>query len=75
MAPEELRPGGVIDERTTVFNLGRTIRHLLDGSHGWRGSARQGLVAGRATETDTALRFTSVAELFEAWKHATPTQE
>ena len=74
MAPEELCHGGVIDERTTVFNLGRTICHLLEGGRGWRGSALQRRVVDQATENDTALRFPSVADLFEAWEHTSSAQ-
>lgn len=72
MAPEELRHGAVIDERTTVFGLGRTIAHLLDSADGWRGSATQREVVDRATQTEAALRFPTVAELVEAWEISTP---
>lgn len=67
LAPEELRRGGVIDERTTVFGLGRTIHHLLDSSDGWRGPVRARDVIVRATAGDPDLRFPSVAELVAAW--------
>lgn len=67
MAPEELRHGGTIDERTTVFGLGRALHHLLDSSHGWRGSARQRDIIATATGTDPELRFPSVADLVAAW--------
>ena len=38
MAPEEFKGGAVIDERTTVFAMGRMIQHLLDSTDGWCGS-------------------------------------
>jgi serine/threonine-protein kinase len=34
MAPEEFARGTVIDQRTTVYTLGRTIQHLLDSPNG-----------------------------------------
>lgn len=70
MAPEEFVRGSVIDQRTTVFTLGRTIQHLLDGPGSWRGSAAQRDVADRATEASAALRYSDVAALLRAWRHA-----
>jgi serine/threonine-protein kinase len=67
MAPEELRRGAVIDERTTVFNLGRMIQHLLDAPTGWRGSPTQAAIRKRATADAPAARFRTVAELNAAW--------
>ncbi|HET8931533.1 MAG TPA: hypothetical protein VFN21_12810 [Acidimicrobiales bacterium] len=71
MAPEELRHGGTIDERTTVFGLGRALHHLIEGHDRWRGSARQRGIVARATATDPNLRFPSVADLVTTWT-ATP---
>ena len=45
MAPEERTRGATIDERTTVFNLGRSIEQLLDHADGWRGTPAQRAVA------------------------------
>jgi serine/threonine-protein kinase len=72
MAPEEFRRGSTIDERTTVFNLGRTIAHLLDGPAGWRGSATQRRVVVAATEPNPARRIATVAELVGMWLRASP---
>lgn len=67
MAPEELTPGATIDERTTVFNLGRTIEQLLDHADGWRGTPRQREAAAVATRAEPADRFATVADLVAAW--------
>lgn len=67
LAPEELRRGGTIDERTTVFGLGRTIHHLLNSADGWRGSDHQLSVAATASATDPGHRFPSVAALIDVW--------
>jgi hypothetical protein len=39
MAPEEFVRGSIIDERTTVYTLGRKARVLLGEAGHWRGSA------------------------------------
>lgn len=75
MAPEEFRRGAVIDERTTVFNLGRTLRLLLDAGDtedAWRGTDRQLAVTARATHPDPAWRHPTVAALTAAWRSTTP---
>ncbi|WP_239120275.1 serine/threonine protein kinase [Catellatospora chokoriensis] len=74
MAPEEFRRGAVIDERTTVFNLGRTLRLLLDAGDveaAWRGSDRQTAVITTATDARPEHRHVTVAELAGAWRAAT----
>ncbi|MCQ8774854.1 serine/threonine-protein kinase [Streptomyces telluris] len=73
MAPEEFVRGSVIDIRTTVFNLGRALRLLLDAGDAedqWRGSCGQLAVIQQATTADSAGRFTSVRSLVEAWRTA-----
>lgn len=70
MAPEEFVQGEVIDERSTVFTLGRTIWNLLDTPTGWRGTTRHASVVATATDPDRALRFPSVADLAGAWRDA-----
>jgi serine/threonine protein kinase len=70
MAPEEWRRGARIDERTTVFTLGRVIHHLLDGTDGWRGTPAERAVSDRATATDPGERFASVDRLVLAWRDA-----
>ena len=64
MAPEEFERGAVIDERTTVFNLGRMAFVFL----GDRGSPAQLAAATRACEPAPARRFATVAELVTAWQ-------
>lgn len=71
LAPEELEHGRVIDERTTVFGLGRTLHHLLDHPDRWRGTAHERAVIARATDPDPRGRFGSVADLVAAW-HPVP---
>ncbi|WP_327676057.1 serine/threonine protein kinase [Kitasatospora sp. NBC_00458] len=73
MAPEEFRRGAVIDARTTVFTLGRTLRLLLDAGDGerhWRGTGEQLAVLGRATAPDPAARWPGVEEFAAAWRAA-----
>jgi serine/threonine protein kinase len=72
MAPEEFVRGSSIDERTTVFTLGRTARVLLGEAGQWRGSARAERVVDRATATDPAVRFASVEALARAWFGSRP---
>lgn len=70
MAPEE-HVGGTVDTRTTVFNIGRGIRLLLDAGDdeaAWRGSAAQLAVVARAIHPDPADRYADVAELAAAWR-------
>lgn len=68
MAPEEWVRGSTIDERTTVFTLGRALDHLLDSAHGWRGQESQRKVIDRAAASDPAERYADVASLVDAWQ-------
>lgn len=72
MAPEEFERGAVVDERTTVFNLGRAISVFLAdgdlGMAGFRGSEDQHRVMTRACDSNPAARFQSVAEMAHAWR-------
>jgi len=77
MAPEEFCRGAQIDERTTVFTLGRAAFVLLsDGPRGeqarrlWRGSDQLYQVAQTATQPDPARRYQSVADLCCSWRSA-----
>ncbi len=74
MAPEEFRLGAVIDERTTVFTLGRTGAVLLsDGSldrAAFRGTRPQLRALERACRPRPDNRFRTVAEMNEAWRRA-----
>ncbi|MFF0118689.1 serine/threonine protein kinase [Micromonospora arida] len=86
MAPEELARGSVIDERTTVHALGRTLHHLLDSPKdwrgpqdcrrnspdAWRGTNEQRRVVERATRQAPAARYPDVPALVRAWRLATP---
>ncbi|MER7458809.1 serine/threonine protein kinase [Micromonospora sp. NPDC126480] len=68
MAPEESVRGSVIDQRTSVYVLGRTVHHLLDSPDAWRGTAAQRRVVERATRQEAARRYGSVAALVRAWR-------
>jgi serine/threonine-protein kinase len=67
MAPEEFTRGATIDERTTVFHLGRTITELL-GPTGL--SAVEFDVARGATHADPDQRFPDVEQMTSAWHHS-----
>ncbi|MGW5576704.1 serine/threonine protein kinase [Micromonospora chokoriensis] len=71
MAPEEFVSGAVIDERTTVHLLGRTLHHLLDSAEGWRGSGEQRRVVERATRGTPTARYADVPALVRAWRSGT----
>lgn len=68
MAPEESRRGATIDERTTVFTLGRTARVLLGVEEAWRGPSSLAHVVDRATKLDPAERYPSVAAMVTGWR-------
>lgn len=67
MAPEEFVRGATIDERTTVYTLGRTARVLLGEAGHWRGSAASERVVDRATADEPTARFGSVDAFAAAW--------
>ena len=73
MAPEEWRRGATIDERTTVYTLGRAAFVFLGGERGdpdperWRADAPRHAVARRATAALPSDRFATVADLHRAW--------
>jgi serine/threonine-protein kinase len=71
MAPEEFQKGSSIDQRTTVFNLGRAAAVLLnegdlDGQH--RGPAATARVIERATQQRPENRYPTVAAFAAAWR-------
>lgn len=73
MAPEEWRRGALIDERTTVFALGRAAWVLLDETDGggcFRGSEELGAVIERATQPEPEDRYGGVAQFVTAWRQA-----
>ena len=71
MAPEEFQLGACIDERTTVFTMGRTAAVLLsDGTlerQPFRGNDPQYGVIRRACRENPAERFGGVADFHDAW--------
>lgn len=74
MAPEEFELGACIDERTTVFTLGRAAAVFLTGGSLEAGDCPCGgailEVIQRACQTDRAQRFASVATFHETWRRA-----
>lgn len=62
MAPEEHQLGARIDERTTVFTMGRTVEQLFP-------SAGKDVmaVAARACLPDRESRFQSLEQFYQAW--------
>jgi serine/threonine-protein kinase len=72
MAPEEFRRGALIDERTTVFNLGRTISQFMGGGtlerSGFRGTASQYAAMTQACQPEPSERFQRVTDLAAAWR-------
>ncbi|HEU0036224.1 MAG TPA: hypothetical protein VFQ53_36675 [Kofleriaceae bacterium] len=67
MAPEEHERGALIDERTTVFNLGRAAFVFLGERDAFRGTPAQLAAARTACELDPDRRFPSVRAFREAW--------
>ena len=74
MAPEEFELGAGIDERTTVFTMGRTaLIYLSDGTLApevFRGSPALFAIVARACNPDRAQRFDSLATFEQAWRSA-----
>ena len=74
MAPEEFELGETIDERTTVFTMGRTAAVLMsDGSldgDPFKGTDTQYDVMLRACAKHPNDRIQSIAELHAAWTAA-----
>ncbi len=62
MAPEEYERGARIDERTTVFTMGRTVAQCLS-----LGTTPIASLIARACATDPDRRFQTVAEFYDAW--------
>ncbi len=70
MAPEEYVRGALIDQRTGVHALGRTLHELLDSPAGWRGTPAQRAVVDRAVQADPADRHPGIPALVAAWHAA-----
>jgi serine/threonine-protein kinase len=71
MPPEQLERGARVDHRSSVFQLGRTLHHLLDSPSGWRGTPTQAAVVTQATRPAPSDRFPDVPALATAWRAAT----
>jgi serine/threonine-protein kinase len=70
-SPEESTPGAMVDERSTVYALGRVAQVLLDAGDDegrWRASDELAAVAERATQPDPADRYGTVTELAGVWR-------
>jgi serine/threonine-protein kinase len=74
MAPEEFERGARIDERTTVFTMGRTALVFLAAgaldAHAFRGPRALFDVVASACRPDRAERFATVASFCQAWQAA-----
>jgi serine/threonine-protein kinase len=72
MAPEEFELGAVIDECTTVFNLGRIVwhfgTHLTERAEDFCGPPALAQVVQKACRPSPDGRPTSVASFAEAWR-------
>ncbi len=72
MAPEEFELGALIDERTTVFVMGRTaLIFLSDGTlnpAAFRGSEARFAVVSRACAPERSQRFDSMSAFYRAWR-------
>ena len=73
MAPEELERGATIDERTTVFTMGRAVQIFVDCEIGSYVDVRRALldVAERACQTHPTDRWQRMADFYAAWRQAT----
>ena len=74
MAPEEFELGAVIDERTTVFTLGRLVWHfgtrLTEQAEDFCGPPALAQVVQQACQAAPPDRFPTVAAFAEAWTSA-----
>jgi serine/threonine-protein kinase len=62
MAPEEFALGARIDERTTVFTMGRTVAQFLS-----LGTETVTRLIARACDPDPGGRFQTMPEFYDAW--------
>lgn len=70
-SPEETTPGATINERSTVYSLGRVAQVLLDEGDDeglWRASPELAAVAERATKPRPDDRYETVTELAGVWR-------
>jgi serine/threonine protein kinase, bacterial len=67
MAPEEFERGAMIDERTSVFTMGRAAFVFLGEADAFRGTAAQLAAALTACQPDPSKRFPSLRAFRDAW--------
>jgi serine/threonine-protein kinase len=74
MAPEEFELGAVLDQRTTVFTLGRLVWHfgtrLTERPEEFCGDGAVAQVVERACRRSPDARYDSVAAFADAWRAA-----
>jgi serine/threonine-protein kinase len=74
MAPEEFELGAVIDERTTIFTLGRLVWHfgtrLTEAAQDFCGSTRVAHVVRQACQESPSERYATVGAFGRAWMTA-----
>lgn len=74
MAPEEFEFGGLIDQRTTVYTLGRLAWHfgtrLTERADQFCGPDAVRVALAQALELEPSERFASVDDFAAAWKAA-----
>jgi|SRR5215813_8209028 len=72
MAPEEFQRGALIDQRTNVYTMGRTLLQFLgagtDNPETFRGSKELLEVARHACQTERSDRFSTMAEFVQAFR-------
>jgi serine/threonine-protein kinase len=74
MAPEEFELGALLDQRTTVFTLGRLVRHftthLTEDAGCFDGPDALAAIVAQAVQPAPEDRFPSVAAFASAWQTA-----
>jgi serine/threonine protein kinase, bacterial len=74
MSPEEFTLGAVVDERTTVFTLGRLVwhfgTHLSERADEFAGTRELRDVVSRACDPDRDRRPATIADFTEQWQSA-----
>ena len=74
MAPEEFQLGALLDQRTTVFTLGRLVRHfttrLTEDASCFAGPDALAAVIAQAVQPAQEDRFPTVAAFASAWQSA-----
>ena len=74
MAPEEFQMGHWINERTTIFTMGRTAAVFLSdaslGREPFRGNGKLHDVVVRACQTRPEERYGSIGDFYEDWRRA-----